>query len=369
MHAPTSSPTRERALLSAAVQGDREAFAELISPLRPGLLAHCYRMLGSASDAEEAVQETMLRAWRSIGAFQGRSSASTWLYAIATNCSLTLIERRQRRALPVDYRPAADPHKPSGDPLGDAHWIEPLPEDALGYGHGAPEAHYDQRESVELAFIAAMQHLTPSQRAVLILCDVLGFSAREAAQALDTSSASVTSSLQRARRATDERLPRQSQQQTLRSLGDRRLSELVGAYTDAWAREDIDAVVAMLSEDATFSMPPLQTWFSGREAIALFLAKGPLSGRWRWRALLTRANAQPALAYYGWDPPSGRYLPFALNVLTLRGDQISAVTAFHTRSAQISDPDQLDRLVAMPPDPVRLAAAFGRFGLAEWLEA
>jgi RNA polymerase sigma-70 factor (ECF subfamily) len=365
MHAPASSPTREHALLAAAGDGDEGAFAELVERMRPGLFAHCYRMLGSAHDAEESLQDTLLRAWRSAAKFEGRSSASTWLYAIATNSCLTLLDRRRRRALPVDYRPAADPHGGPGDPLEDAYWIEPFPDSAIEQvaDHAGPEARYDERESVELAFIAAMQHLTASQRAVLILCDVLSFSAREAAETLDTTIASVTSSLQRARRATDERLPERSQQETLRALGDRRLGELVQAYTDAWQREDIDAVVSMLTDDATFAMPPLQSWFRGRDAIAVFLRGSPLSGRWRWRPLRASVNGQEALAYYGWDDAAKRYIPFALNVLTLRGDAISDVTAFLTRSGAGVEPDDMDRLLETPPDPARLHSAFGRVGL------
>jgi len=370
MHAPSSSLTRELALLAAAGDGDRGAFAELVEPMRPRLLAHCYRMLGSTQDAEESVQDTLLRAWRSAGRFEGRSSASTWLYTIATNSCLTLIDRRRRRALPVDFTLAADPHGGTGDPLEDAYWIEPFPDARLppAGNHAAPEARYDERESVELAFIAAMQHLTPSQRAALILCDVLGFSAREAAETLDTTTAAVTSALQRARRVTDERLPDRSQQETLRSLGDQRLNDIVRAYTDAWEREDIDAVVSLLTDDATFAMPPLQTWFSGREAIAVFLRGGPLSGRWKWRPVRTTANGQEALGYYGWDETARRFVPFALNILTLSEGAISGVTAFLTRSAEVVDPDLLDRLLEAPPDPARLRMAFGRIGLPAYLD-
>jgi RNA polymerase sigma-70 factor (ECF subfamily) len=370
MHTPSSSLTGELALLAAAGDGDQDAFAELVEPKRPGLLAHCYRMLGSTHDAEEALQDTLLRAWRSIGKFERRSSASTWLYTIATNSCLTLIDRRRRRALPVDYRPAGDPQRGTGDPLEDAYWIEPFPDGGLAHaGNDAgPEARYDERESLELAFIAAIQHLTPSQRAVLILCDVLGFSAREAAETLDTTTASVTSALQRARRAANERLPDHSQQETLRSLGDQRLSEIVDAYTDAWEREDIHAVVSMLTDDATFAMPPVQTWFSGREAIAGFLRGGPLSGNWRWRYVRTRANAQEALGYYCWYEPAQRYVPFALKVLTLGDGAVSGVTAFLTRSAEVVDPDKQARLPAEPPDPARLQIAFGRIGLPAYLD-
>jgi RNA polymerase sigma-70 factor (ECF subfamily) len=238
----------------------------------------------------------------------------------------------------------------------------------VGDGLAGPEARYEQRESVELAFVAALQHLPATQRAVLILREVLGFSAREVAETLDTTVAAVNSALQRARAAVEERVPERSQQATLRALGDQGVRELVESYVDAWDRGDVDAVVAMLTEDATFAMPPLRTWFGGRDAIAVFLAGWPLSGNWRWRPVSVRANGQPALAFYSWDPEEESYLPFALNVLTLRGARISDVTAFITRSTQIPDREVLARLPEQPPDPRRLTAAFENFGLPDRLD-
>jgi RNA polymerase sigma-70 factor (ECF subfamily) len=247
--------------------------------------------------------------------------------------------------------------------------MEPYPDEQLGLADGlaGPEARYEQRESIELAFIAALQHLSANQRAVLIMREVLGFSAREVAEALDTTAASVNSALQRARKTVGERLPDRSQQATLRSLGDDRLREIVGGYVDAWDRGDVQAVVAMLSEDATFAMPPLKTWFGGRQAIAEFLAGWPLSGEWGWRPVRLRASGQEALAFYSWDADRGAYLPFALNILTLRGSRISDVTAFLVRSTQIPDREVLARLPEQPADPSRLTAAFERFGLPESL--
>ncbi|MEK6252552.1 MAG: sigma-70 family RNA polymerase sigma factor, partial [Actinomycetota bacterium] len=327
---------------------------------RGELHAHCYRMLGSVHDAEDALQDALLRAWRGMSSFEGRSSLRSWLYRIATNTCLDVIARRPKRVLPVDYGPAADPHDGPGEPLVESVWVEPYPDEKLGLedGYAAPEARYEQREAVELAFICALQHLPATQRAVLILREVLGFSAREVAETLETTTASVNSALQRARTAVDERLPEQSQQATLRSLGDDALRDLVDGYVDAWERNDVDAVVAMLAEDAAFAMPPLRTWFGGRDAIEVFLAGFPLSGDWRWRVVRTRANGQPALAYYSWDPDEGSYLPFALNVLTLRGERISDVTAFITRSTEIPDREVLARLPEQPANAVRLAAAF-----------
>jgi RNA polymerase sigma-70 factor, ECF subfamily len=202
---------------------------------------------------------------------------------------------------------------------------------------------------------------------VLILREVLGFSAAEAAATLETTTASVNSALQRARNAVEERLPEQSQQATLRSLGDERLNEIVNGYVEAWDRGDVDAVVAMLTEDAAFAMPPLASWFRGREAIGVFLAGWPLSGQWRWRPVRVRANGQEALAFYSWDPERESYLPFALNVLTLRGERISEVTAFIARSTPSPDRAVIARLPEQPADPLRFAAAFEQFGLPDEL--
>src|SRR3954469_2573691 len=203
-------------LLDAARNGDEAAFAKLIDPFRGELHAHCYRMLGSVHDAEDALQETLLRAWRALARFEGRSSLRSWLYTIATNTCLNAIERRPKRVLPVDYGPAADPHGGPGEPLAESVWMEPYPDERLGLEDGlaGPEAQYEQRESVELAFIAALQHLPANQRAALILREVLGFSAKEVADALDTSVASVNSALQRARASVEERVPEQTQQET-----------------------------------------------------------------------------------------------------------------------------------------------------------
>jgi RNA polymerase sigma-70 factor, ECF subfamily len=337
---------------------------------RGELHAHCYRMLGSVHDAEDALQEALLRAWRGLPRFEGRSSLRSWLYTIATNASLNAIEKRPKRVLPIDYGPPADPHEGPGEPIVESVWVEPYPDEKLGLeaGFAVPEARYEQRESVELAFVAALQHLPPNQRAVLILREVLGFTAREVAETLDTTTASVNSALQRARAAVDERLPEQSQQATLRSLGDKGLRDLVEDYVDAWERGDVEAVVSMLTEDATFAMPPLRTWFRGHDAITVFLAGWPLSGEWRWRPFQVRANGQVALAFYNWDAGAQAYLAFALNVLTLRGERISDVTAFITRSTQIPDREVLARLPEQPADRGRLAAAFENFDLPERLD-
>jgi len=359
----------EQELLEAASGGDEGAFERLVEPHRGELHAHCYRMLGSVHDAEDALQEALLRAWRGLAKFAGRSSLRSWLYKIATNACLDAIGRRPKRVLPVDYGPAADPHGGPGEPLVESTWIEPYADEAMGIedGYAAPEARFEMRESVELAFVAALQHLPANQRAALILREVLGFSAKEAADTLDTSTASINSALQRARAAVEERTPERSQQETLRALGDDTVRETVEAYVDAWQRQDVEAVVSMLSEDAAFTMPPLQTWFRGREEIATFLAGWPMSGEWRWKTVRTRANGQEAIAFYTWDPETDTYRRFALNVLTFGGREIAEVDAFLTRSTEDPDREVLARLPEQPFDPGRLAAAFERFGLPEEL--
>ena len=366
---PATSASPDRAL-EAARGGDETAYRGLVEPHRGELHAHCYRMLGSVDDAEDALQEALMRAWRGLPRFEGRSSLRSWLYRIATNTCLDAIARRPKRVLPIDYGPAADPHDGPGEPLVESVWLEPYPDERLGLedGYAAPEARYEQRESIELAFVAALQHLPANQRAVLILREVLAFSAREVAEALETTVASVNSALQRARKAVDERLPEQSQQATLRALGDEGLREVVGGYVDAWDRGDIDAVVSMLAEDAAFSMPPLRTWYRGSEALTGFLEVGPLSGAWRWRHVPVRASGQPALAFYSWDEQERTHLPFALNVLTLRGDRISDVTAFIARSTRNPDPEAYARFPEEPADPSRLVAYFERFGLPKRLD-
>ena len=231
MGTPARPTVSERDLLEAARSGDEDAFRRLVEEHRSELHAHCYRMLGSVTEAEDAVQESLLRAWRGLSRFERGRPLRPWLYNIATNTCLDALARRPKRMLPTDYgRPLSADADP-GEPLAESVWIEPYPDERLGLGTGytAPEARYERREAVELAFIAALQHLPARQRAVLILREVLGFSAREVAQTLETTTASVNSALQRARKTVEERLPEQSQQATLRALGDERTRELVEA--------------------------------------------------------------------------------------------------------------------------------------------
>jgi RNA polymerase sigma-70 factor (ECF subfamily) len=286
-----------------------------LAPFRSELRAHCYRMLGSAHDAEDVLQEVSLRAWRGRGDFAERSSLRTWLHRIAVNACLNELERKERRVLPVELGPAGGA---LGEPQTEVLWLEPFPDD--------PEQSVADRESIELAFVAAVQHLPPNQRAALIMFEVLGFSAREIADAMETTPASVNSALQRARQALEETAPEQSQQATLAALGDTRQRELVERYSAALEQHDVDAMLALLTEDATWSMPPLASWYRGHEAIAAFLAEGPFTVE--WRHIPARANGQLAVGSYGRQGSTGAYVPYALDVLELRGDRVGAIVAF-----------------------------------------
>jgi RNA polymerase sigma-70 factor (ECF subfamily) len=317
-------------MLASARSGDHGAFERLLAPYRAELHAHCYRMLGSVHDAEDAFQEAQLRAWRGLPRFGGRSSLRTWLYRITTNACLRAIERRPRRLLPIDYGPPSDPHGDLDEPLIESVWVEPFPDGGLSpeSTFATPDARYELRESIELAFVAALQHLPAKQRAVLILRDVLGFTAREVAETLRMTPASVDSALQRAHRSVDDRLPARSQQATLRAIGEQRLTELVGIYVDAWERGDVDAVVALLAEDALIAMPPIPTWYRGRDAVLGFLARRVLKGEGRWRLAPARASGQVAFGQYLWDPATKRFDPHGVTVLTFRDEQITEIAAF-----------------------------------------
>jgi RNA polymerase sigma-70 factor, ECF subfamily len=310
---------------------DETSFAELVEPYRHELHAHCYRMLGSVHDADDALQETLLGAWKGRSGFEGRSSLRTWLYTIATNASLRILQGRKPRGLPRTTGSGDDPALPLAEPLTEAVWVEPYPDELL---------RYEDREAVELAYVAALQLLSPNQRAVLILREVLGFSAQETAEILDTSVASVTSALQRARATVERELPARSQQETLQALGEERTREVVARFVDAWNRADIPGIVAMLAEDASFSMPPVPTWFRGRDDIAAFLNAQfdegrVLSSLWRFEA--TSASGQPAMVGHRRNPETGRDDHSTLTVLTFVGDGIAAVAAFMGQGAPRSE--------------------------------
>jgi RNA polymerase sigma-70 factor (TIGR02960 family) len=315
---PGVAPMEGEQLLTAARGGDRDAFAQLIAPYRAALHAHCYRMLGSVHDADDMMQETLLRAWQSLTGFQASGSLRAWLYKIATNRCLTLIEHRgRRRELPTDLNQQSAP-------VAEAAWLEPYPDQRLS--GLSPEMEVLAREQVELAFVAALQHLSARQRAVLLLREVLGFSAADTAAQLDSSVAAVNSALQRAHKALVGVRAATTQQATMRDLGDEAVRVLVQRYTAAWEAGDVDRIVAMLTDDAKFSMPPEPVWYLGRDDIRAFLVDGPL--RERWRFLPVSANGQLAFGTYMWDDASAAFVPGGVDVLTLRGSEIAEVTAF-----------------------------------------
>jgi RNA polymerase sigma-70 factor, ECF subfamily len=360
---------RQQKLLDLARDGDDNAFQELVEPMRGELLAHCYRMLGSSHDAEDALQDAMLRAWRRLGTFDARGSLRGWLYKIATNSCLDVIGKR-KRVLPQTNGPKTDPHHEGpGKPLADTVWLEPFPDETLDIedGYASPDARYEQRESVELAFVAALQLLPPRQRATLIMREVLGYSAKETAESLDSTTASVNSALQRARKTIEDNTPDESQQATLRSLGDERTREIVKAYMEAMERGDVSQVAAMLTEDAVWSMPPMSTWFGGAD-LPEFMRVGPLSGEWKWRNVASHANGQLAMAAYCWYPEESTYMGFALNVLTLEGNGIKEITSFLNRSIESDDPDSYLYFPYEPVDDRRMELFFTRFGLPDRLE-
>jgi RNA polymerase sigma-70 factor, ECF subfamily len=294
-------------LLAAARAGDEHAFAQLTSPYRRELQVHCYRMLGSLHDAEDLVQETMLRAWRRLGAFEGRTSLRRWLYTIATNACLNALEREPRVLL---FPTGSDADPP---PLARVSWLEPYPDTLIP--DGDPQARLDLRESVALAFLAAIQHLPPRQRAMLLLFDVLGWSAAEIAELLDTSVTAVNSGLQRARATLDRRPTPRPTEDEERVLVDR--------FVAAWERVDIDGLVELLREDAVLAMPPQPMWFVGPAAVGEFFATVPAEGDLtRIKLVPTRANLRPALAAY-FDGE-----PYGIMVFELDAGRISEIVGF-----------------------------------------
>ncbi|HEX8007054.1 MAG TPA: sigma-70 family RNA polymerase sigma factor [Trebonia sp.] len=331
------------ALLERALAGDEGAFGELAEAHRGELRAYCYRMLGSVADAEDAVQNALLRAWRGLAGFEGRSSVRSWLYSIATNAALDILKHRSRRELPTGFGPAAPSGAPLAEAITDPIWLEPYPDRWLNEGPSSPEARYEQRESVELAFMVMLQEMPPLQRAVLVLRDVMGFSAAEVSGQLGTSVAAVNSALQRARQSVSVGLPGRSQQSALRALGGEGTRDLARRYADVMEAGDVDTLLGMLTEDATWSMPPIPTWFQGHDTLRPWLLRDPLPQRWRHHP--TRANGQLAVGCYLYDDERSCYTPHVIDVLTLSGDKIAAVTAF-----------------LVVDDPGR-AGFFARFGL------
>ena len=315
-------------LLAQAQAGDGDAFAQLIDPYRRELQIHCYRFLGSMHDAEDVLQDTLLSAWQGLASFEGRASVRTWLYRVATSRCLDAL-RAGRRRPPVAAAPPAGLEPPEPTRLGELLWLEPYP-DALLEGLAdrapGPDARYEARESISLAFITALQLLPPRQRAALILRDVLGFHASEAARMLDTTEESVTSALKRAR-ATLERRQRSPGEPAPRPGSDAE-QKLVDQLTRAFESADVDGIIALLTEDVWLTMPPMPLEYQGRELAARFLRATAFRPGWTARLIATRANGQPAFGFYVRDPDTGGWYTVGLMVLTLAGTQISALTRF-----------------------------------------
>jgi RNA polymerase sigma-70 factor (ECF subfamily) len=315
--------------LALARAGNASAFDRLVAPYRRMVGAHCYRMLGSPQDADDALQETMIAAWKGLAGFEGRSSFKTWLYQIATNACLRAISRRPKRILSQDYAPALTDAAELGQPVMDPIWVEPLLDDDVLSDvavDAEPQALLQRRQNVALAFIAALQHLPGTQRAVLLLRDVLEYSAAEAAEVLETSVASVNSALQRAQKAVRERLPTVSQAAEQASLGDAALRDLLSAFVAAWEARNVDALVSLLAEDAQFTMPPLPAWFDGRDAVAKFIAHRLLATPWRLVPLW--GNGQPGFACYLLMPGEAEYRLGAVNLVSVREGRVAAVNSF-----------------------------------------
>jgi RNA polymerase sigma-70 factor (ECF subfamily) len=350
----------QQALLERARRGDERAYRDLVEVHRAELHAHCYRMLASVQDAEDAVQEALVRAWRGLPNFEGRSSVRTWLFRIATNTALSTAQRRSRRELPTGHGPPASLGQSSGAPLAETMWLEPYPDQffQVADGRSSPEARYELRESVELAFVAALQDLPAQQRAVLILREVMGFGAAEVAEFLGTTVAAVNSALQRARAKLDQLLPARSQQTELRSLGAGEARHLAQRYCHALETADIDGLLAMLVEEATWSMPPLPTWYRGRQAIEAFVSREVFRGP--WRHFVSQANGQLAVGCYTLDEEQRSFVASTLDVLTLDGGRIAQVTAFITSELLQTSGQRDERFVG--------AEAFPRFGLPARLD-
>jgi RNA polymerase sigma-70 factor (TIGR02960 family) len=331
------------------VTSDPAAFESLVAPHRRELEAHCYRMLGSVHDAEDALQESLVAAWQGLGGFEGRASLRSWLYKITTNTCLRQIANRPKRILSPDHGPARGPTDDLGEMVTDACWLEPWPDrrraDPVDLSAG-PADRYLRSEGVELAFVAALQHLPGTQRAALILCEVMDFSAAEAATILNTTTASVNSALQRARKTLDARLPGKTQRDELVALGTGGEKQLVHAFVTAWERRDVSALLGLLTEDARFAMPPLPAWFDGRADVGRFFAERVFATSWRLFPL--RVNGQLGFACYTLDPASQRFHLGAVNVLTVRDGRIASITGF-------LDP-ATHRLFGLPDAPPAAAA-------------
>jgi RNA polymerase sigma-70 factor, ECF subfamily len=331
---------------SAAAAGDRDAFEAVVGRYRRELEVHCYRMLGSHEDAEDLVQETLLRAWRRRETFRGRSSVRAWLYGIATNACLDALEQRGRRLLPPAVTGPADPLAPPPPPASEVGWLEPYPDrllDELADTSDGPHETSVARETIELAFLVAIQHLPPRQRAVLILRDVLGWSAREVAASIDTTLIAANSALQRARETLAQHLPERRTEWTRPDTPGAVERSLLERYMEAWDRADVDGLAALLAEDARVAMPPTPAWYDGREAIRAFLAASPLAPTApRHVHVPTRANRQPAFGIFVAGRDGAPPRPIGLSVLRLADGLIAEIDVF-------LQPKLVERFAIAPP--------------------
>lgn len=323
--------------LAAARQGDTQRFGDLTEPFRRELQVHCYRILGSSHEAEDMVQETMLRAWKRLETYEGRASFRSWLYKIATNACLDALDRRRsRRFLPMQSGPASDPQMQIAPPRAEPVWLEPIPDEWLEDVHTLnPETRYTKSESISLAFMAALQTLPPRQRAVLILRDVLDFSTNETAEVLELTLSSVNSALHRARTSLSQRYQGQEQKAAMYPETDERIKRLLDHFVKAWETADVEGLVALLKEDAALAMPPSPSWYQGRENIGKFVAStvfaegGMFGGKaqQRWRLVRTNANGAPAYAVYQ-RTETNQYQAFGIHVLEIETDRLSQLTSF-----------------------------------------
>jgi RNA polymerase sigma-70 factor (ECF subfamily) len=332
-------------LLEALRARDEDVFGAVVDRYRRELLAHCYRMLGSFEDAEDGLQETLLRAWRGVERFEGRSTVRAWLYKIATNVCLDVLASRRRRALPSASFAAADPRDPLPGPIEDSFWVEPIPDALIDLRPGVnPDARYEARESVALTFLAALQVLPGRQRAVLILRDVVGWSASEVAEHLDVTVAAVTSALERARASMREQGAGGAPRPSGAAAEDGRTVALLSRYVDAWHAGDVEALLAVLHEDVVFTMPPLPLWYRGVAAVRGFLEGALFVGdaAERFRLLATAANGCPAFAAYQLHE-DGVYRFGALQVLTIEHGRVVQIDDFLALSDRLVTAFELRR--------------------------
>lgn len=318
--------------LESAKAGDQQAFEQLIEPHRRELLVHCYRILGSFEDAEDMLQETLVRAWKRLDSFEGRSSLRAWLYKIATNASLDALDSRRVRGLPKELYARGDPSQPLPAPSQEVNWVEPLPDEWIDDQPDIyPEARYEIRESITLAFVAALQKLPGRQRAVLLLCDVMGWSSNEAADILNMTTAAVNSALQRARESL-----RQTERKATHPRLNEQLSALLARYVAAWESADSAALIAVLHEDVALTMPPLPVWFGGHTDVKTFLDGFLFRSMDPFKVKLetVRASGAPAFAVYQMDQGGG-YRAAAIHVLTIEDGQIIEINDFLTFDGQL----------------------------------